>query len=666
MLGWMLRGEKAPDADAGDTTQLDQPDTPAPVFAARAFRSALFGTPAAANGESRSNQEKMATSKGSATLERGSGTPSKPPGILLTPGTGTSRRKRVSFGHDVAGITRAGPKSETALAKDGGNGRRTRVAEALENSRQKEKVQTRPIAANNSEDEWEEEDDDFCAHDITLDLNEPHSQSGRYWKEEFEKYHQEAKAEMEKLLKYKQLAKSYAQQKDAEAIQLAERLRDEQQKVIKMEKRIAQNASQIVLKHRQSADDEPTELLSKLTKQTTLAAQYRHRVQELEDELAAFLRQKGGDGDAKGHRRRQTAASPTTQKTLIETQRELRRARTQLKELDSLRAEISSLKARVQVAETQAIGAGADDVACTGGSRARDLRAQLKQAKEESRKKDEEMRQLKSDFEVFRKESEVHEADTKAVLERAHTKISDLRKEIKTLKATGSDQARPNSWHPESDAGQEAGSGAKADGPTKQSVAQSLGRRKLVSVDEDGDYVCDAEAPGLPSRSLREKFQEDADVGSKSAPSALTERPNLDKPRWQPFVPRSPRNRAYLGEDLERRIRNGGATPAATKMKDIAARDLPALAKAVSRIGKAEKSRGNGEVDLVQDRFARLGGPEPNLDGSKSNSAMVGNTSKSTIPPERRAAALARIEQRMAEKKRSQRRKGYDKENVRP
>lgn len=648
-----------------DTTQLDQPDTPAPVFAARAFKTALFGTPAPANGESRSCQEKMATRKGSAASERGSGTPSKPAGILLTPGTGTSRRKRVSFGRDVAGATKAGSKNETATAKDSDNSRRTRVAEGTAGTTKK--IGTRPIAASNSDDEWEEEDDDdFCAHDITLDLNEPHSQSGRYWKEEFEKYHQEAKAEMEKLLKYKQLAKSYAQQKDAEAIQLAERLRDEQQRVIKMEKRIAQNASQIVLKHRQSSDDEPTELLSKLTKQTTLAAQYRHRVQELEDELEAFLRQKGGDADAKGQRRRQTAASPTTQKTLVETQRELRRARTQLRDLDSLRDEISSLKARVQVAEAKAIRAETDDIGSTGGSRARDLRAQLKQAKEESRKKDEEMQQLKSEFEAFRKESEVHEADTKAVLERAHTKISDLKKEIKTLKATGSDQARPSSWHTESGAGQEAGSVATADGPTKQPVVRGWGRRRFVSAGEDGDYVYDAEAPGLQSRSLREEFQEDA---GSSAPSALTERPSLDKPRWQPFVPRSPRNRAYLGEDLERRIRNGGATPAATKTKGFAAPDLPALAKAVSRNPKPETSRRNGEVDLLQDRFARLGGPDANLSSNKINSSMVGNTSKGTLPPERRAAALARIEQRMAEKKRSQRvqrRKGHDKENVRP
>jgi len=259
------------------------------VFAARAFKSALFGTPAASHEDPRKTRDKMATKSGTGPSDSGSGTPSKPPGILLTPGTSTSRRKRVSFGRDVPGSSEAG---KINAMKATTSNRRTTLSEALENSRQKpgdiSKADTRQTT-NDSEDEWEEEEDDYCTNDITLDLNEPHSQSGRYWKGEFEKYHQEAKAEMEKLLKYKQLAKSYAQQKDAEAIQLAERLRDEQQKVINMEKRVADNASQIVSQKRQSADDEPTALLSKLAKQTSLAAQYRHRVQELEGDLAEFL-----------------------------------------------------------------------------------------------------------------------------------------------------------------------------------------------------------------------------------------------------------------------------------------------------------------------------------------------------------------------------------------
>ncbi|KAJ6438312.1 Spindle-body formation-associated protein [Purpureocillium lavendulum] len=653
MLGWMLkRGENAPVADAeADTTQLDQPDTPAPVFAARAFKSALFGTPTASNTTSRKTQDDMTAKDNAKLAEPGSGTPSKPAGILLTPGTGTTRRKRVSFGRDVPASSDAGKGTTTKTTV--GN-RKTLLSNALENSRRKasepSKTETHH-ASNDSEDEWEE-DEDYCTNDITLDLNEPHSQSGRYWKGEFEKYHQEAKAEMEKLLKYKQLAKSYAQQKDAEAIQLAERLRDEQQRVIKMEKKIADNASQIVSQKRQSTDEEPTALLSKLAKQSSLAAQYRHRVQELETELDEFLRQKGEDAPLKGRRRRQVPPSPNTQKTLLETQRELRRARSQLRELDMLREEISSLKARVKVAEGHAGRADVDDALSAGGPRARELRAQLKQAAEDSKMKDDEIRRLKSEFESFRKEREVHEADTKAVLERAHTKIADLKKEVKSLKAVDPEHGRPGNLH----ALAERSAGAPEEAETKRRD-RNKAQRKLSFGDMENH------AP--ESHSLRDKYQRGENAGRRSALDVLTERPNLGQPKWQPFVPRSPRNRAYLGEALERRIRNGGATPAPSKTKVVSVPEQPGLTRP-SRSSRSRRTGGNGEIDLLRDRFARLGGPE-STGGDYISSSLVGNTSKgSMLPPDRRAAALARIEKRMADKKRAQRRKAsYDKENIR-
>lgn len=139
MLGWMLkRGENAPDAadEQGaylsihqsssiarhlqilttgfglDTTSLDQPDTPAPVFAARAIRSALFGTVAPSSDETLHKGSHEETSKQTATSFNGPDTPSKPQGILLTPGTGTSRRKRVSFGRDIGSRSKPNSKDE--------------------------------------------------------------------------------------------------------------------------------------------------------------------------------------------------------------------------------------------------------------------------------------------------------------------------------------------------------------------------------------------------------------------------------------------------------------------------------------------------------------------------------------------------------------------------
>ncbi|KAG9501154.1 hypothetical protein J7337_006838 [Fusarium musae] len=682
MLGWMLRrGENAPEpVNDGDTTQIDQPDTPAPVFAARAFKSALFGTPARPTNQSTRAVAKDRNDK-TAQMSR---TPPRPQGILLTPGTGTTRRKRVSFGQDV--------KKNNNLSKEPETRQRTRLNDALEKaSKSVNQKNTTQQDQDDSSDEWEEADDeDYCTHDITVDLNEPHSQSGRYWKEEFEKYHEDAKAEMEKLLKYKQLAKSYAKQKDAEAIELAVKLKEEQQKVIEMERQIAEGASKIASKRVDRSDEVSSELLSTLTKQTALAVQYRTRVQELEDQLEEFLREREDDTDAdpKDRKRRQ-ATSPRTQKTLIETQRELRRARMQVKEVGELREQISSLKSQLRAAEKRATKAEAMNETKTTqekpevesvreGSRAQELRAQLREAREENKKKDEELRQLKQEFEAYRNETQAHNADTNGVLERAHTKIAELKKEIRILKAGGNDASeqkdnatRPKSWHIQTDAGRLADETSKPRnidvGDNPKNPRHNMERRSFDLTELGNDTMeLKATDPNVPS--LRQKFHEDAvpkvtrsDIGtSKPVSSSLGDKPDIGRPRWQPFVPRSPRNRAYLGEEITKRIENGGATPGRTGLEDIAAPDLPALAKSITRskrIASAEKPE--ERIDLLHDQYARVGGPDP-------NSTSMANAPKSVLPPERRAAAIARIEQRMAEKKRARGRKAYDKENVRP
>ncbi|KAK2595160.1 hypothetical protein QQS21_007120 [Conoideocrella luteorostrata] len=652
MLGWMLkRGENAPESGDGDTTQIDQPDTPAPVFAARAFKSALFGTPSKRNDDRRGTRGKASLSGKSKTAsQRSSETPSKPQGILLTPGTGTSRRKRVSFGHDVPGgsvtdLDRITEVDEATEAED--------PAMVPDSKPQSNSV---PEEINLSDDEWEEEEDEeeegCSSHDITTDLNEPHSQSGRFWKEEFLKYHQEARAELEKLLKYKQLAKSYAQQKDAEAIELAERLRDEQQRVINMERKIAENASQIVTQHRQSSGEDPTELVGKLTKQTTLAAQYRHRVQELESQMEELHmnRDNATGNDTPRRRYASTPSISATQKMLTETRRELRRARSQLKELSSLRDEVFGLKMQLKKAELKLVVSEKEEArATTSGPRAQELRALLKTAMEESKRKDEEIRQLQTDFEAFRKESDIHHTDTKAVLERAHTKIADLKKEVKSLKAAGLGQARPHSWHPNTLSNDKIKE-TKSDELMRDAV-QTSERRSL-------DETNNLDKPQAQTRTLRQKFVDDAALAAPEPKmSNGGDRAHLAKPKWQPFVPRSPRNRVYNREDVARRIHGD-------KSKGIVAPELPALAKTMNRHKNISEAEENGEVDLLSDRFARLGGPGPN---NHIIDSLEGNASRSALPPERRAAALARIEKRMAEKKKLRSQSGAGgKENVRP
>ncbi|KFH46929.1 hypothetical protein ACRE_022590 [Hapsidospora chrysogenum ATCC 11550] len=678
MLGWMLkRGDNAPGAAEGgantygadDTMQADVLDTPAPVFAARAFKSALFGTP---REEPRTRQLKP-----SASTDQGSRTPnSKPQGILLTPGTGTTRAKRVSFGRELDETAKR--QNDALASKEGGPHKRTRLNEALEKARQ-----NRITAVNNkaaatrskkvcSDDEWEEEDDaegdedNYCNHDITLDLNEPHSQSGRYWKEEFEKYHQDAKVEMEKLLKYKQLAKSYAQMKDAEAIELAEKLKDEQQKVIKMEQKIAEKASNIISLHENTSEEASPELVAKLTKQTALAVQYRQRVQELEDQLEDFLQGRQNEADSRNRRRRQqTAASPRTQKTLVETQRELRRAKLQVREVNSLREQVSSLKEQLRAAEKRAAkaeaGATLQDAEL---STARNLRAQLRAAREESRKKDEDIQQLKKDFEAFRMESQTRQEDTNSVLERAHAKIADLKKEVKMLRAG---ELEPKQDRHQLNPGEEQP-------PVRLATRTRDFNGKVARRSPEKAPLHERNIPNLARRSdehlpsLRDKYRDgttDAPAQSrepKTMYGAVADRPELERPKWQPFVPRSPRNRAYLGKDISNCIENGSLTPAGAISKDIGVDDLSTLAKRISHADKPEDAE--PEHDELRSRFVRLG--NPGVSDKHNSSTAIGNTSKSKLPPERRAAAMARIEQRRAEKLREQARSGIDKENVHP
>ncbi|KAK8034375.1 hypothetical protein PG993_009370 [Apiospora rasikravindrae] len=78
-----------------------------------------------------------------------------------------------------------------------------------------------------SEEDWEDEDGD----NVTIDLNEPKSNSGKYWKSQFNKYHADAREEMSKLVKHKHLSRMYAQQKDIENTELQERVKELERQV---------------------------------------------------------------------------------------------------------------------------------------------------------------------------------------------------------------------------------------------------------------------------------------------------------------------------------------------------------------------------------------------------------------------------------------------------
>ncbi|KAK8038174.1 hypothetical protein PG994_014941 [Apiospora phragmitis] len=213
MLGWAIkRGYQtatgASDAprqpEDADTTQLDAPDTPAPIFAARAVRHAIFGTPAPATTTSTVTRPPRLLAELADNRPRSPPkSPPKPTGILMTPGTATSRRKRVSFGYEIQ------HKQNDAAAQS----------------------PSKPPAPKKDEDMSDEDWEDEDPADVTIDLNEPKSNSGRYWKTQFTKYHDDAREEMSKLVKHKHLSRMYAQQKDIENTELQERVKELERQV---------------------------------------------------------------------------------------------------------------------------------------------------------------------------------------------------------------------------------------------------------------------------------------------------------------------------------------------------------------------------------------------------------------------------------------------------
>ncbi|KAF2404580.1 hypothetical protein EJ06DRAFT_518958 [Trichodelitschia bisporula] len=225
MLSWWS-APQGPASGSVDDTVLDAPETPAPVFAVRAFKHAIWGTPqplpTTARTYLRPQPEKQpAKSLDIPTLSLPDLNESQPPpsptkGILLTPGTARSR-KQVSFGMQVVDNEGKRPKVGRALSAGNGPAR-------LQGTFTSKAVETAP-----------KQDGPFPAlkprakddADITLDLSEPRSESGRYWKEQYMTYSAKSEDEVRKLIQKQKIAKDYAKKKDEEARILQRQLEEE-------------------------------------------------------------------------------------------------------------------------------------------------------------------------------------------------------------------------------------------------------------------------------------------------------------------------------------------------------------------------------------------------------------------------------------------------------
>lgn len=624
-----------------------------------------------------------------------SDTPAKPvpAGILLTPGTGTTRRKRVSFGHDV--------KSEANGLTDGDAAPaarpKTRLTQALENSRKNNKSSNPNLAETkhsaslpkDPEDIWEEVDEDGDP-EVTVDLNEPHSRSGKYWKSCFESYHADAKAEMEKLVKYKQLAKSYAKMKDSEALDLQQKLGEEQERVKEMEEKVAELSRNIHAGRARGdkGSKKDTEMVAELQKQTALATDYRLQVEELEEMLATA----GQEPDGGKKRRKAVTTSPRT--AIIETHRQLRQARTQLKELEDAKDEVTRLRAELSAERRKSSKLAEENRKLAGdssrsSSKIVDLEKKLDDSRNEARTKEREFRRLKNEHEQLKENAKSRFSEAEQVVAKKNETIASLNEEIRSLKtelskksASGEQQRKALRRKSYSEAAYSKRSQEMApeENTTKiLDMIETRGRSSLtnglslprlssnIHIDKDARYDENKKPNGyedenllISSRALRDRITTDMGKNGSSS-SVLSDRANL--------------------QDNRRAETSNGTKRHSYSAKDTAEPSLPTL-PGISKTGdgyslRRKSSRGSvdrkasdirpssaeseaPQIDLMQSHFARLG------DTVNTSTAWDISTAKTSLPAERRAAAIARLQRKKVERGRSERAAGRNKENALP
>ncbi|MCJ1292999.1 hypothetical protein MMC34_004552 [Xylographa carneopallida] len=308
----------------------EPPETPAPLFAVRALKSALFGTPALADDEEDDDFQShagqhvstepfnrplsptrfpaLSDSKAVAQPSKMDAVLSPAKGILLTPGTGATRRKTVSFGAiadfdkglgksrldqegGLVGLTGASsPKSSRRLQENRRNEaglRRTLFDVQGKRSefklpKQGRQPEDQPINSPTSKISDPSGEVLIDEADVTVDLKHPISRSGQHWKKEYQRDHEKSKKEMRKLIHYTQAAKSYAIKRDTEALSLSEKLKQALTRSAEMETRVSQLASQLSYsagqQHKIPSDQ--VDLLSELATQTANSLRYKQKAEK--------------------------------------------------------------------------------------------------------------------------------------------------------------------------------------------------------------------------------------------------------------------------------------------------------------------------------------------------------------------------------------------------
>lgn len=738
MLGWLTGSTPQEDY----STSLEPPDTPAPVFAVRAFKTALFGTPHPAEdeepGKTRDSHIEAARDKSARAHHKSNKPqpshpvvtarldppPSPTKGILLTPGTPAQRRKTVSFG--AAAVDDKEPKSSNVsqsglpvdfpgkfpspwVSKAGkqGSQRQTaltrsfcivrdekvstheedRAATAAERTLTQEAGQSRDISLRHGIELERDQDPD-----VTLDVSEPRSQSGQHWKREYEHYEKKTRHEMKKLVKYRRMAKSYAMKKDAEATELGEKLRQERAKVAQMEDEVSRLAAQMVSG---PGSPEQAQAMKALSKQTALALEYKRKVDQFEAALGQHERPRPHD-DHEGAEKYQ-ASFPEKVPTMASLDRKL--AREQLKEMADLRMEMAVLRKTVSEAEQKAVLLDKENITLkddlaklkeeTDQSEARraikenlhiqkteKLETEKKELKEHLAKSKEELENFRASHlkpsaqgdlntELLSVDSQHHQRKTLRELRQAKEEASTLRLKVESMREELEDSRAeihrlqrlsfPQESRPKKDQAidiwtadlvdnkRPRSSGtASASGPRNPGDAHDRPKEAVLSdigVNRSNEHLPRAssrpESVASPKNDSSFIHPWDASNASSPLPAPPSPEPFTISPR------RSSRPRYRTTGSLRRSVLSVASSP--PKFEPMG---LPLNIAVPVSTRPAYASKGNAERDQHGSSTASVG-------GGRASVSIEGRTG-STLPPERAAAAKARLAQRNAERRKNQ------------
>ncbi|PSK56641.1 hypothetical protein B9Z65_6265 [Elsinoe australis] len=262
MLSWLSGGSKPEQQDDfADMTFQEQPDTPAHVFAARAIKYRLWGTPKPPDTTAKP-RDRPTSCYGSTSAQQcdPSASPSKPNGILMTPGTANVRRsKTVSFDaqrNERVQRPQTASRNKSAPVVPGKFPTPSRIdmtameePAALPQSQSKLTEKLRNARTTNNSNEVRVEikrksvtDQEKVGENLSNPLID--------WKERYEQYSARTEREMKRLIAKQQAAKHYAREKDTAASELAEHLRTERKRISLLESQISNLNSEVSRMHK--------------------------------------------------------------------------------------------------------------------------------------------------------------------------------------------------------------------------------------------------------------------------------------------------------------------------------------------------------------------------------------------------------------------------------